>query len=177
MTKGLKWEQKDKTEWRWEAKNYQARRAGGGQAMANRNKKSEQSHEPCDLYPLHTSTQTPRCVWEKRFPLLSYLSQRKTTLLWLVWLLYYLFATGDLTPIKNPAKAAYGKKDSFKLKKSHSLPSLISAWTIKTAYWPASTKHRLYFRLKWRFIEISVAVEVFSTQQHTCGFTINEEPS
>ena len=48
--------------------------------MANGNKKSGKSHKPCDLYPPHTSTQTPRCVSEKRFPLFSCLSQRKTTL-------------------------------------------------------------------------------------------------
>jgi len=29
--------------------------------------------------PPHTSTQTPRCVWDKHFPLFSCLSQRKTT--------------------------------------------------------------------------------------------------
>ena len=34
----------------------------GGQAMVNGNKKSGKSHKPCDLYPPHTSTQTPRCV-------------------------------------------------------------------------------------------------------------------
>ena len=47
--------------------------------MANGNKKSGKSHKPCDLYLPHTSSQTPRCVREKRFPLLSCLSQRKTT--------------------------------------------------------------------------------------------------
>ena len=31
--------------------------------------------------PMHTWTQTPSRVWEKRFPFLSFLSQRKTTLL------------------------------------------------------------------------------------------------
>ena len=31
--------------------------------------------------PAHTSTQAPRCVWEKRFPLHSFLSQQKTTLI------------------------------------------------------------------------------------------------
>ena len=44
-------------------------------------KKTENPAKPCDLDPPHTSTQTPRRVWEKRFPLNSFLSQRKTTLL------------------------------------------------------------------------------------------------
>lgn len=52
MTKGLKWEEKYKTEWRWEAKNYQARRAGGGQAMANSNKKTNKRRQT--MWPAST---------------------------------------------------------------------------------------------------------------------------
>ena len=36
--------------------------------------------KPCDLDPLHTSTQLPDVCEEKRFPLHSCLSQLKTTL-------------------------------------------------------------------------------------------------
>ena len=37
----------------------------GNQAMANSNKKSEQSHEPCDLYP-HTLAPRLPDVYEKK---------------------------------------------------------------------------------------------------------------
>ena len=49
----------------FQGKNVQKNKKGewaGGQAMANGKKKSGKSHKPCDLYPPHTTTQTPRCV-------------------------------------------------------------------------------------------------------------------
>ena len=52
---------------------------GACQAMADSKTKTETLHKPCDLKPPHTCTQTPSHVWEKRFLLLSFLSQRKTT--------------------------------------------------------------------------------------------------
>ena len=54
---------------------------GEGQAMVEGNKKQLNSETPRDLKtPQHTRTHTPSRVWEKRFPLLSFLSQRKTTI-------------------------------------------------------------------------------------------------
>ena len=35
--------------------------------MANGNKKSGKSYKPCDLYPPHTSTQTPQMCVRKTF--------------------------------------------------------------------------------------------------------------
>ena len=58
-----------------------------GQAMAEGNKNNwtlkRQPTWPED--PLHTWTHTPSHVWEKCFPLLSFLSQWKTTLPFKVW--------------------------------------------------------------------------------------------
>ena len=41
----------------------------------------------------HTCTQTPSCVWEKLFPLLSFLSLQKTTLLWSVKRVHFTVGT------------------------------------------------------------------------------------
>lgn len=46
---------------------------GLGQAMANRNKKTGALQPTLQLDSPHTITQTPSCVWEKQFLLLSFL--------------------------------------------------------------------------------------------------------
>ena len=53
---------------------------GEGQAMPEGNKKTELWNATWPEDPPHTRTYTPNRVWEKRFQLLSFLSQRKTTL-------------------------------------------------------------------------------------------------
>ena len=66
------------------AKNLQAYNGwvGGRSGSKNGNKKREKLQRIMwPRPPAHTSTQTPRYVWEKRFPLHSFLSQRKTTLI------------------------------------------------------------------------------------------------
>ena len=57
----------------------------GGQAQRTATRKLKTTRIMWPRPPAHTSTQTPRCVWEKRFPLHSFLSQRKTTLLTHNW--------------------------------------------------------------------------------------------
>ena len=54
---------------------------GAGQAMVDGNKNNRTLKRHVSWRPLHTRTHTPSRVSEKSFLLLSFLSQRKTTLL------------------------------------------------------------------------------------------------
>ena len=60
-------------------KKHAGRVGGAGQAMAEGNKNNWTLKRHVTWRPPHTRTHTPSRVWEKRFPLLSFLSQRKTT--------------------------------------------------------------------------------------------------
>ena len=85
--KGLTTKEKEKP-WVSSPKNLKAYNewVGGRSGSKNSNKKTEKLQRIMwPRPPAHTSTQTPRCVWEKRFPLHSFLSQGKTTLLTHNW--------------------------------------------------------------------------------------------